>query len=125
MQIDITHRDQERLRAEVELVFSLANIPDYQDRVDYITDDINHSFQEIGEIVFYSMIGAEKRAQLDAVMYPPKPEPEPIPVAQDGEQVRYCRGCEKPTRHTINNALAKVKCVACGVSKFIVTVEGA
>ena len=118
MNIEITDRNEKILNKRIEEIFDSLNTADYPEQSEYIDQKISHLFYEIGDIMFWSTIGVDRVAQLEAVMYSPEPEPEPMPEVGEGEHIRYCNGCEIPTPHKWV-APARVECTRCAKQKFL------
>jgi len=121
MQIEITNPiDAKSISQTCNWVFKMLCVKDYPQNWEHLEEDANEMYQEIGEIIFGYVIGSDRMAELDAIRYPPEPEPEPLPELLEGQHLRYCRRCEKSTPH-IKEDLIKARCVLC--DKTVLTIR--
>ena len=116
-------RDVRRLCAHAVAMFRDR---DYVIFGDSIEEDVSDLQTEVGRLVFAIVVNPGDLEMIDSLRDPSPPKPEPIPVAQqEGEQVKYCMHCEKPTVHVEGewdgiSAASYLTCSECGSMKAVI-----
>jgi hypothetical protein len=97
---------------------------DYAEYADSIEEDAGYILREIGDIVFDAVIDGDRLAEIDAIRNPAEAPLPPVPVpSNDGECVRYCIRCERPTIFRPDDEWpdkSHLACTVCGKTILVI-----